>query len=431
MKFIDLRLSEPILRAVADEGYHTATPIQAQVIPHALTGRDVLGCARTGTGKTAAFALPVLHGFNKRSASETRRRPRHLVLCPTRELAVQIGLSFETYGRYMSLRCAVVYGGVDQAKQVRALRNGVDVLVATPGRLLDLADQGHAALDGVQTLVLDEADRMLDMGFMPDIRRVLSQVPQRRQTMLFSATMPKEFRRLADRILHKPVSVQVADASNDVDQIDQSVHFVERRQKADLLAQVVRRHSITRALVFTRTKRGADRLVRHLQVRGLNAEAIHGNKSQSRRLKSLERFRSGRLSLLIATDVASRGIDVDGISHVFNYDLPHEPETYVHRIGRTGRAGRSGTAVSFCDGDERGHLDAIQRRLQTRIRIDCEPDGGHPSKITSAAPATDADRKDRQRRAPGRTGGARRGRSKKARRQVSAGTTSRNLNRHA
>ena len=370
MKFIDLRLSGPILRAVAAEGYRVATPVQAQVIPHALEGRDMLACAQTGTGKTAAFALPVLHGLSIGArAAASPRRPRCLVLCPTRELAVQLGASFDTYGRYLPLRCAVVFGGVSQVAQVRAVRGGVDVLVATPGRLLDLTQQGHIHLGDIQTLVLDEGDRMLDMGFLPDIRRVLRLLPRRRQTMLFSATIPQDIRRLAGQLLSNPISVHVEPESRCIDTVDQSVYFVPRRHKSDLLAHFVRSQAVKRALVFTRTKRGADRLVHHLHVRGLRAAAIHGNKSQPGRQRSLESFRTGRIPLLVATDVASRGIDVDGISHVFNYDLTHEPETYVHRIGRTGRAGASGVAVSFCDGDERSHLQAIEQLLRARIRV--------------------------------------------------------------
>ncbi len=356
MKFTDLRLSKPILRVANEEGYRTATPIQAQAIPHALAGRDVLGCAQTGTGKTAAFAMPVLQRLSiSGSATGARRRPRCLVLCPTRELAVQIGECFNTYGRYLVLRETVVFGGVSQVSQVRALRGGVDVLVATPGRLLDLMGQGHVQLGNVQTLILDEADRMLDMGFLPDIRRVLKLLPHDRQTMLFSATMPEDIRRLAGQLLRDPVTVQVAPQSCAIDTVDQSVYYVPRRHKSDLLAHFVRSQPVTRALVFTRTKRAADRLVHRLRGHGLRAEAIHSNKTQSGRQRSLESFRAGRVLLLVATDIASRGIDVDGISHVFNYDLTREPETYVHRIGRTGRAGASGVAVSFCDGDERTH----------------------------------------------------------------------------
>ncbi len=370
VKFIDLRLCEPILRAVADEGYRTATPIQAEAIPHALEGRDVLGRAQTGTGKTAAFALPVLHRLSAAGvAAGSKRRPRCLVLCPTRELAVQISASFDTYGQYLPLRCATVFGGVSQMSQVRALRRGVDVLVATPGRLLDLMEQGHVRLGDIQTLVLDEADRMLDMGFLPDIRRVLKQLPQGRQTMLFSATMPDGIRRLAGQLLGEPVTIRINAESSPIEAIEQSVYFVPRRHKSDLLAHFVKSNSVTRALVFTRTKHGADRLVRHLRVRGLPAEAIHGNKSQSRRQRSLESFRAGRLPLLVATDVASRGIDVDGITHVFNFDLSHEPETYVHRIGRTGRAGASGVAVSFCDSEERAYLEAIEQLLRAQIPV--------------------------------------------------------------
>ena len=370
VKFTDLRLSEPILRAVADEGYLIPTPVQAQSIPHALAGRDVMGCAQTGTGKTAAFALPVLQRLSAAARDAgSPRRPRCLVLCPTRELAVQIGASFDIYGRHLRLPCAVVYGGVSQVPQVRALRGGVDILVATPGRLLDLMEQGHIRLGGIQTLVLDEADRMLDMGFLPDIRRVLGELPRRRQTMLFSATIPEDIRRLAAQLLGDPVKVHVAPESCAIDTVDQSVYFVSRRHKSDLLAHFIQSQPVTRALVFTRTKHGANRLVQHLHARGLHADAIHGNKTQARRQQTLQNFRAGRLPLLVATDVASRGIDVDGISHVFNYDLSHEPETYVHRIGRTGRAGASGVAVSFCAGDERVHLEAIQRLLRTEIRV--------------------------------------------------------------
>ena len=384
MKFIDLRLSEPILRAVADEGYRTPTPIQAQAIPHALVGRDVLGGAQTGTGKTAAFALPVLQRLSATSgAPGTLRRPRCLVLCPTRELALQIGASFDTYGRHLPLRCAVVFGGVSQVPQVRAQRRGIDVLVATPGRLLDLMQQGHIHLGDIQTLVLDEADRMLDMGFLPDIRRVLKQLPQHRQTMLFSATMPPDIRRLASQLLDDPVTVQVAPQALPIDTVDQSVYFVPRRHKSDLLAHFVKSQPVTRALVFTRTKHGADRLVRHLHARGLRAEAIHGNKTQSSRQRALESFRDGRAPLLVATDIAARGIDVDGISHVFNYDLTHEPETYVHRIGRTARAGASGVAVSFCDGDERPYLESIQRLLRAKIRV-CTDQPEHTRQTNTA-----------------------------------------------
>jgi ATP-dependent RNA helicase RhlE len=427
VKFIDLQLSKPILRAAADEGYHTATPIQAQAIPPALEGRDVLGCAQTGTGKTAAFAMPVLQRLSAGpKPAGSRRRPRCLVLCPTRELAVQISASFDTYGRHLPLRSTVVFGGVSQVAQVRALRRGVDVLVATPGRLLDLIQQGHIHLGEIQTLVLDEADRMLDMGFLADIRRVLEKVPPRRQTMFFSATMPQDIRKLADQLLHKPAKVQVSPQSSAIDTVDQSVYFVPRRNKSDLLAHFVKSQDVTRALVFTRTKHGADRLVHQLHDQGLEAEAIHSNKTQFARQKSLENFRAGRVLLLVATDIASRGIDVEGISHVFNYDLTHEPETYVHRIGRTGRAGASGVAVSFCDDDERGHLEAIQRLLRSKIRVRTNQptytrkpaDTKHkPSPPRTNSTSSTSSSKGRRRRA---TGPAKRTRSTQARRRSAA-----------
>jgi ATP-dependent RNA helicase RhlE len=386
MQFSQLRLAEPLLNALQSEGYVTATPIQAQAIPHALDGKDVLGCAQTGTGKTAAFALPILQRLSSKMI-EGRRAARALILCPTRELATQIGDSFRAYGRNYPLRHTVIFGGVNQNRQTDALRRGVDIIIATPGRLLDLMEQGYVDLRQIEVLVLDEADRMLDMGFIHDIRKVVARVPANRQTLLFSATMPREIRQLADSLLRNPVNVQVAPVATTADKIDQSVYFVERGNKAQLLAHLVNELPMTRAIVFTRTKHGADRVVRHLHTRGIKAEAIHGNKSQNARERALQGFRSGRIPLLIATDIASRGIDVDDITHVVNYDITHEPETYVHRIGRTARAGASGSAISFCDREERQNLKAIERLIKRTITVRED----HPKYVTTpkqhAAPA--------------------------------------------
>jgi ATP-dependent RNA helicase RhlE len=371
MKFADLALAEPILRSLHEERYHTPTPIQAQAIPHVLHGRDLLGAAQTGTGKTAAFALPILHRLRETHPSHPRapRAVRCLVLAPTRELALQIDESFRVYGRHVRLSHAVVFGGVSQHQQVQALSRGVDVLVATPGRLLDLLNQRLVDLSRVGVLVLDEADRMLDMGFINDIRKIVARVPQKRQTLMFSATMPAEIRALAETILHNPASVNVAPVGSTIDKVDQSVYFVEKRNKPHLLAYLIKNDAISRALVFTRTKHGADRVVRQLHKAGIASEAIHGNKSQNARQRALTNFKTGKTAVLIASDVASRGIDVDDISHVFNFDLTHEPETYVHRIGRTARAGAAGHAISFCDSDEREHLRAIEKLIRKQIRV--------------------------------------------------------------
>ena len=396
MKFADLRLAEPLVRAVTSEGYSTATPIQAQAIPHVLEGRDVLGCAQTGTGKTAAFALPILHRFAESPRPHgTPVRVRCLILSPTRELATQINDSFRAYGKFLKLRSAVIFGGVGQHSQVQALRNGLDVLVATPGRLVDLMGQGYVDLRGVEVFVLDEADRMLDMGFIHDVRKIAAQVPAKRQTLMFSATMPAEIRRLADTILRQPVSVQVTPPSTTVERIDQSVYFVQQRNKPVLLAHLVNELPMARALVFSRTKHGADRVVRQLHARGIRSEAIHGNKSQNARERALANFKSGKVPVLVATDIAARGIDIDDITHVVNYDLTHEPETYVHRIGRTGRAGASGVAVSFCDNDERENLAAIQKLIRRNIPVRND----HPA-YPAGEPADGAGRDSHRRQHP-------------------------------
>jgi len=368
LKFSDLSLSDSLLKALAAEGYTKPTPIQAQAIPHVLGGRDVLGCAQTGTGKTAAFALPILQRLAAARAADSTK-PRCLILCPTRELATQIGDGFRSYGRNLKIRHTVIFGGVSQHHQVQALRRGIDVLIATPGRLLDLMQQRHIDLRAVEVLVLDEADRMLDMGFIQPIRSIVAQLPRQRQTLLFSATMPEEIRKLAQSLMHNPVSVHVAPVTQTADKIDQSVYHVERVNKPDLLAHLYHNLPMSRAIVFTRTKHGADRVVRQLHARGIRSEAIHGNKTQNARQRALENFRASRTPILVATDIASRGIDIDDITHVVNYDLTHEPETYVHRIGRTARAGASGAAVSFCDRDEVANLKAIERLIKRAIPV--------------------------------------------------------------
>ena len=388
MKFADLRLAEPLLRAIAAEGYSTATPIQAKAIPHVLDGRDVLGCAQTGTGKTAAFALPILQRLSAKQPQPavSRGKMRCLVLSPTRELASQIADSFRAYGRNLPLRHTVIFGGVGQNPQVQALRSGVEIVVATPGRLLDLMNQGHVDLRGIEVFVLDEADRMLDMGFIHDIRRIVAKLPGNRQTLFFSATMPPEIRQLADSMLRNPVTVEVAPVSATADRIEQSVYFVEKRNKPQLLTHLYHSLPMSRTLVFTRTKHGADRVVRNLHARGIKAEAIHGNKSQNARERALSNFRSSRTPILVATDIAARGIDIDQITHVVNFDLTHEPETYVHRIGRTARAGASGTAISFCDRDERENLRSIEKLI--RRTIDVRDD--HPAYSAAEAVRTPA-----------------------------------------
>ena len=375
MTFERLGLADRLLRAVAAEGYTTPTPIQQEAIPHVLANRDVLGCAQTGTGKTAAFALPILHRLlNAEPASRGGRRPiRVLILSPTRELAHQIGESFRSYGRFSGLRHAVIFGGVGQRPQTDALRRGIDVLVATPGRLLDLIGQGFVDLSAVEILVLDEADRMLDMGFLPDVRRIIAQVPTRRQTLLFSATMPEPIERLAAAILRDPAHVRIAPVQATTELIEESVVHVPRQHKLRLLASFLEGRPIARALVFTRTKHGADRVARQLIRSGIQADVLHGGKSQSARQRTLQDFKVGRTAVVVATDLAARGIDVEGISHVLNFDLPHEPETYLHRIGRTGRAGATGFAVSFCDEDQRDELAAIQRLIRRKLPIEQGP----------------------------------------------------------
>jgi ATP-dependent RNA helicase RhlE len=371
--FSELNLLEPLQKALREEKYTVPTPIQAQAIPHLLEGRDLLGCARTGTGKTAAFVLPILQRLSnsprRAGGHPASRAPRALVLVPTRELAAQVGESLAAYGRHMPQSVAVIYGGVGQGPQVRALTRGVDVIVATPGRLLDLMNQGHAKLERLEIFVLDEADQMLDLGFLPDVRRILRAVPAQRQTLLFSATMPPAIATLADGILTKPIKVTVSPAASTVDEVEQRVYFVDRSGKPELLAKVLSEPGVERALVFTRTKRGADRVARKLTQDGIRAEAIHGNKSQGQRERTLLGFRKGKTRVLVATDIAARGIDIDGITHVVNYELPNVPESYVHRIGRTARAGATGIAISLCDGEERAFLRDIERLIRRKVDV--------------------------------------------------------------
>ena len=372
MTFQDLPLQPAILKAVAEAGYTSPSPIQAGAIPPVLAGRDLLGCAQTGTGKTAAFALPILQNLS----AQTPQRPciRALILTPTRELALQIGDSFSAYGKHLKLRHTVIFGGVGQQPQVEALRRGVDILIACPGRLNDLIGQRLIDLSGIEIFVLDEADRMLDMGFIHDVKKVIAKLPRRRQTLLFSATMPKEIEELADSLLHNPAVVKVDPVSSTVDRIDQKLYFVEKKQKIELLAYLLQDKSIVNALVFSRTKHGADRIARLLNKAGITAAAIHGNKSQTARVNALEGFKAGKTRVLVATDIAARGIDISELSHVFNYDLPEVPETYVHRIGRTARAGADGVAISFCSTEEREYLAGIEKLNRKKIPVVT----GHP-----------------------------------------------------
>jgi ATP-dependent RNA helicase RhlE len=370
MSFETFGLCPEILRAVKARAYETPTPIQERAIPHVLEGKDLLGCAQTGTGKTAAFALPILQRLHQSPPNGGGRRViRVLALTPTRELAHQIADSFGAYGRHTGLRHAVVYGGVSQKPQEQALRRGIDILVATPGRLLDLASQGLARLDAVETFVLDEADRMLDMGFLPDIRRIIDRLPKNRQTLFFSATMPPDIQKLSHTILRDPVRVAAGPVSSPAEDVEHSVYFVERQDKGELLRHLLSDGSIKNALVFTRTKHGADRLARQLARAQIRAESIHGDKSQAARERALTDFKRGATRVLVATDIAARGLDIAELSHVINYDLPAEPESYVHRIGRTGRAGASGIALSFCGIEERSSLATIERLICKRLRV--------------------------------------------------------------
>lgn len=394
MTFDQLNLQEPLLKALKDTGYTTPTPIQEQSIPIVLQQKDLLGCAQTGTGKTAAFAIPVIQLLNQQSADKSQpviqeqpvktnkiqlqtrntaprafRPVRALVLTPTRELAIQIDENFRSYAKYTNLTQLVLFGGVSQGSQVNALRNGVDILIATPGRLLDLINQGHLNLSQLEIFVLDEADRMLDMGFIHDVKRVITRIPVKRQTLFFSATMPPEIAGLANTILKNPVKVEVTPVSSTAEKIEQQVYFTDKDSKRSLLIHVLETNGIERALVFGRTKYGSDKIAKALIRAGIKADAIHGDKSQNARQNALNNFKNGSIRVLVATDIAARGIDVDNLTHVINYELPNVPETYVHRIGRTGRAGASGMAISFCDSEERAYLKDIQKLINQSIPV--------------------------------------------------------------
>lgn len=372
MSFNNLQLIEPVLKALSKEGYDTPTPIQQQAIPAILEKRDLLGCAQTGTGKTAAFTIPVLQLMFQQlqsSAAPRNRRIQTLILTPTRELAIQIGESIEAYGRFLPFRHKVIFGGVPQHSQVQAIRSGVDIIVATPGRLLDLMQQRVISLSDIQFFVLDEADRMLDMGFVHDVKRIIAKLPAKRQTLFFSATMPDEIKQLAGILLTNPVKVEVTPVSSTVEIIQQSVYFVDKHNKQNLLVQLLKDEKIETLLVFMQMKHAADKVSRMLNAAGIRAEAIHGNKSQNARQSALLNFKTRKTRVLVATDIAARGIDIDELTHVLNYELPNVPETYVHRIGRTGRAGASGVAISFCDHSEKSFLSDIQKLIKKTIPV--------------------------------------------------------------
>ncbi len=369
MTFNSLNLTDPILRSLKEEGYTEPTPIQSKAIPIAIKGTDLLACAQTGTGKTAAFAIPILEKLNRDTNRDRNKKIRSLIVTPTRELAIQIDESFQNYGRYIGLNTAVIFGGVNQKSQVKKLKQGVDILTATPGRLLDLINQGFISISDVEIFVLDEADRMLDMGFIHDVKKLLAALPRKKQTLFFSATMPAEIVKLSNSILHNPVKVEVTPESSTVDAIRQEIYFVDKGNKKHLLLDVLEDDEITSALVFTRTKHGANKVVKLLNARNIQAEAIHGNKSQTARQKALGNFKDQRTRVLVATDIAARGIDVDELQYVINYEIPNIPETYVHRIGRTGRAGSDGTALSFCDAQEKAYLRDIEKLIGKNIPV--------------------------------------------------------------
>ena len=411
--FTELNLIEPLQRAIAGENYKTPTPIQSQTIPVALKRRDVLGCAQTGTGKTAAFALPILNRLGLQNRSAKAKRPFALVLAPTRELAVQIGASFATYGKHLKLRHALVYGGVSQTSQVRSLQRGAHIVIATPGRLLDLMNQGFIQLDKLEVFVLDEADRMLDMGFMPDIKRIIRELPAKRQSLFFSATMAPAIVEITDTLLVDPVKVDVTPKTRSVKKIKQQVIFVSRNGKSDLLQKILSSRDNLRAIVFTKTKRSANFVAERLNKAGLKAAAIHGNKSQNARQRALDAFRNQFVKILVATDVAARGIDIDGVTHVVNFDLPMEPEAYVHRIGRTGRAGAKGIAISFCSSGDQGDLKSIEKLIDHEIPVNQELSVNLPS----SGPKSTRGRTGRK-----SSGGARSGTSQGERSRKGAGS---------
>jgi ATP-dependent RNA helicase RhlE len=382
MPFKSLEIIEPILKSLQEEGYSIPTPIQAQAIPIVLEGTDLLGCAQTGTGKTAAFAIPILQLLSSTQSYDKRRKIRSLILTPTRELAIQIGESFKNYGRHTRLAYTVIFGGVNQFSQTQALQKGVDILVATPGRLLDLMNQGFISLRDIEIFVLDEADCMLDMGFIHDVKKVLAALPRKRQSLFFSATMPSEIVKLADTILKNPKKVEITPGQPTVDIIEQFVYFVDKGNKSALLMDVLSDQKIKSALVFTRTKHGADKVVKDLLRHNIKAEAIHGNKAQNARQRALANFKDQTTRVLVATDIAARGIDVDEMEFVINYELPNVSETYVHRIGRTGRAGANGTAFSFCDAEEKAYLKDIEKLIRKKIPVI----DNHPFPLTDHHP---------------------------------------------
>ncbi|MBL7985369.1 MAG: DEAD/DEAH box helicase [Flavobacteriales bacterium] len=396
--FDKLGLIEPILQALRTEGYTTPTPIQAQSIPYLLEGRDLLGCAQTGTGKTAAFAIPLIQRLvSAAPAASGQRRPiRALILTPTRELAIQIDESFRAYGRHTNLKYTVIFGGVGQKPQTDALRAGVDVLIATPGRLLDLMNQRYVDLKSIEYFVLDEADRMLDMGFIHDVRKVIAVIPPKRQTLFFSATMPPEIQRLSSSILTNPVKVEVTPVSSTAETVQQQVYFVDKANKGALLTHLIKSLDIQQALVFTRTKHGADKLCKVLEKAGIRAEAIHGNKAQNARQRALSNFKERKIRALVATDIAARGIDIDLLGHVVNYEIPNVPETYVHRIGRTGRAGASGLAISLCDQEETEFLRDIQKLIKRDVPVVEE----HPFPMVGGTPVVDPGRRQQRGQRP-------------------------------
>jgi ATP-dependent RNA helicase RhlE len=368
--FKELHLIAPILKALETEGYTEPTPIQEQSIPHILRGKDLLGCAQTGTGKTAAFAIPILQNLMLQQKEDAYGHGiKALILTPTRELAIQIDESFEAYGKHLGLRHAVIFGGVSQYHQTNELRRGVDILIATPGRLLDLIAQKLISLKTIKMFVLDEADRMLDMGFIHDVRKIIALLPEQRQTLFFSATMPPEITKLSSSILTNPVRVEVAPVSSTAEKVDQHIYLVEKNDKRQLLIHLLKNENIQNALVFTRTKYGADKIAKELHRANIKSDAIHGNKTQAARQKALNNFKEGKIRVLVATDIAARGIDVDELTHVINFELPNIPETYVHRIGRTGRAGNSGSALSFCDMEERAYLRDIHKLINQTIPV--------------------------------------------------------------
>jgi len=422
--FKGLDLIEPLVRAVEAEGYTTPTPIQEQSIPPLLQGLDLIGVAQTGTGKTAAFVLPLLQRLHQAKVLAARKTPRVLILAPTRELALQIHESVQTYARFMDIRSAVVFGGVPLFKQAKTLGQGVHVVVATPGRLMDLMNQDKVRLSKVETFILDEADRMLDMGFVHDVRKISAQVPQKRHTVLFSATMPASVRTLANGLTDNPVHIEVTPQATTAERIDQRVLFVPKQKKRALLSSVLEDQNVKRVLVFTRTKHSADRVARHLEQDGVRAGAIHGNKTQNARQRALDGFKKGQLRALVATDIAARGIDVDGVTHVINFDLPNDAENYVHRIGRTARGGERGEAISFCDAEERGYLRSIEKAIRQAVEVYAD----HPFHVEAIAePERDPPKQGANR---GGRGGVRTGQTHKGQAHKGKGHRARDGKRH-